>query len=130
MRKLGCSCACIGINLVAAIAVVTLVRLIVDVSAPGKPPGKLRCSAPDRKLRPALLRGTGVDKTCLLHGHDKASTQHDFRNFYETHLDMKQIRSVLGRRDPTGADHGLHPRPEESAPGTCATTPSTPIKMT
>ena len=115
MRKVGCSsCARISINLAAAVAVIALVRHIVDVGAPGvlsdlssrlhKPPvhvsnmvSKLRYSAPDRRLRPALLRGTGVsfDEICLLHGTDKASTQHDFCNFYEAHLDMKQIRSVL-----------------------------------
>ena len=37
MRKVGCSsCARISINLAAAVAVIALVRHIVDVGAPGK----------------------------------------------------------------------------------------------
>ena len=52
------------------------------------------------------------DEICLLHGTDKASTQHDFCNFYEAHLDMKQIRSVLEQYQDI---HNKHARNEPFA---------------
>lgn len=92
----------IALGVVAAAAILFLLSLLAgasDQTFVSKAPvvTALRYSSPDRKVTPAMLRGTKVsfDTICLLHGTDKRSTQHDFCNFYEKHLDMSGIRSVL-----------------------------------